>query len=68
MFWNPADWTYNALTFGWDDLYIVSKAFQSKWNSFVRNYKESYSGDEMIEEYNSYIDGGHAVKAGTGKN
>lgn len=63
LYWNPSSWTYDAKTFGWDDLYIVSKTFENKWKSFVSDYLEDYGGEDVISEYNAYIDGGFAVKA-----
>lgn len=63
LYWNPSSWTYDAKTFDWDDLYIVSKTFENKWKSFVSDYLEDYGGEDVISEYNAYIDGGFAVKA-----
>ena len=57
-----ADWTYDAKTFGWDQLYTVSSNLQGKWRSFVKEYKEDYSGQDMIDEYNEYVTSGKAQK------
>ena len=57
-----ADWTYDAKTFGWDQLYSVSTNLQGKWRSFVSDYKEDYYGQDMIDEYNEYIASGKAQK------
>ena len=63
LYWNPSTWTYDATTFDWDDLYIVSRTFENKWNTFVSEYLEDYGGQDILTEYNAYIAGGHAVKA-----
>lgn len=57
-----ADWTYDAKTFGWDQIYTVSSNMQGKWRSFVKEYKEDYSGQDMIDEYNEYVASGKAQK------
>ena len=57
-----ADWTYDAKTFGWDQLYTVSSNLQGKWRTFVKEYKEDYYGQDMIDEYNEYIASGKAQK------
>lgn len=63
LYWNPSTWTYDAATFDWDDLYIVSRTFENKWKTFVSEYLEDYGGQDILTEYNAYIAGGHAVKA-----
>lgn len=56
------DWTYDAKTFGWEQIYTVSNNFRSAWKTFVRKYKEDYGGNEMFASYNKYIKDGKAVK------
>lgn len=64
LFYEPSDSkNYNPTTFGWDDLYTVSNAFKNKWNAFVKSYtSDAYGGNKMIEEFNSFIASGKAVK------
>lgn len=57
-----AEWTYDAKTFGWEQIYTVSSNMQGKWRSFVKEYKEDYSGQDMIDEYNEYVASGKAQK------
>ncbi len=56
------NWTYDAKTFGWDQIYNVSTNFKSAWNTFVKKYKNDYNGATMFESYNDYISSGKAQK------
>lgn len=54
--------SYNPKTFGWEELYTVSKTCRSKWSSFVKSFKNA-GGADILEEYNAYIASGKAKKA-----
>lgn len=63
VFYDPSDETdYNPKTFGWDDLYTVSRTFKGRWNTYVDNYLKNYYGQQVIDEYNAFIDSGKAKK------
>ena len=63
-YYTPKDaTTYNPTTFGWEDLYTVERAFESKWKSFVKTYtNDSYGGAKIISEFNEIINAGNVIK------
>lgn len=62
-----ADWTFDAKTWKEDwktKLYTVSASMQTKWNSFVSEFNDSYYGSVMEKDYNEAVKSGNLVKVG----
>lgn len=66
VYYTPSDTeSYNPTTFTYADLYSFANEgqFRNVWRGFVEKYKSaSYGGQEIIDEYNSYITSGKAKK------
>jgi ABC-type glycerol-3-phosphate transport system substrate-binding protein len=54
---------WDVKTLGWDDFKRVPVNLNNSWNSYVREYLDSYKGQTMMDEYNRYIASGKAQKA-----
>lgn len=52
---------YNAVTFGWDQLYDVGTLYNKYWNDYVQRYMNA-GGTQMLQEYNDYVNSGKAFK------
>ena len=42
---------------GYDDLYSYNDEFNSNWNAYVNKVLTDYKGQEVIDEYNQYLNG-----------
>ena len=54
--------TYSPATLTWQDLMTVPTLMNMEWNKMVKNWLESYSGQDILDEFNDYVNSGKAAK------
>ena len=54
--------TYSPATLTWQDLMTIPTLMNMEWNKMVNNWLNSYSGQDILDEFNDYVNSGKAAK------